>query len=661
MKAGSEIGLKREATILQYNQNGTVDIALNEAGLQETRKKFTVPLKVDWIGTNGQLAAGFPLLGSTVSVVQGQGGKWYIDNYLPPIGTFQPTPNSFSLSTNSNFFTNYKPGRFVLQTENENCLYLDPEGTIKAGGTENFWQLNSKKNVFTLNTKQQYEFSEAHTKITGIIKRDKSSNFNRNLLSSLSSLEYENYIQNVGLDPATKTNYLTSGNLIRNIPLTEERKIYYEFAVSHQYDNDQVEIENYNGKKSLQEKINNDRRKNRTISLNLHDQNPNSLLEIIYGTVVDSHGNILDLNYSILPSGRGEELNLVSSQKKAETFLNLRQNLSQSIAFHFELNSRHYKDNVFSIHNPLINYKYGKEKSRFSFDLNKEGHFKLNIPSSGDIGFPALLVRPEHYNLILKQQNPEFSAHEFLRNPEKQDIFLSSSSPNLTIPILNSEDTNLGPIDYLTENFILYGTMYHNIIKTCSESQTKAAYLEAKRKLVNFHKNNHLNRDFTPLSQIVSEKLYSRGEKANIGGRSGLINLDGFLNLNIGKNNSDGQSLWFDYQGGVIGNIGRDNQNISYAVSMDGDCYLQVGGPGIENQTYRNGTVDFKVWLNGQMMIFRMGPQGVTIVSPGQIVFDAQQDIVIRTNGALKMHGEIINFYSDSLQSRNVNRIGGTI
>jgi hypothetical protein len=170
-----------------------------------------------------------------------------------------------------------------------------------------------------------------------------------------------------------------------------------------------------------------------------------------------------------------------------------------------------------------------------------------------------------------------------------------------------------------------------------------------------------LNRDVFPLSQIVSEKLYSRGEKANVGGRSGLINLDGFLNLNIGKNNSDGQSLWFDYHGGVVGNIGRDNQNVSYAVSMDGDCFLQVGGPGIENQTYRNGTIDFKVWLNGQMMIFRMGPQGVTIVSPGQIVFDAQQDIVLRTNGALKMHGEIINLYSESLQSRNVNRFGGTI
>jgi hypothetical protein len=355
MKTGSEIGLIREATVIQYNKNGTMDVALNEAGAQETKKKFTVNLKIDWAGINGQLAAGFPAVGSTVSVVQGHGGKWYVDNYLPPNGMFQTTSNAFSISSNTNSFANFKLGRYLIQTENENCFYLDSDVGIYAGGTDNFWQLNSKKNVALLYSKQQYEFSEAHTKITGIVKRDKVSNFNRNLTSSsLYGLDYENNLQPIGIDPITKTNYLTSGNLIRNIPLTEERKIYYELASSYQYDNDQLEVENYNEKKSFQEKINNDRRKNRSISLNLHDQNPNSLLEIIYGTVVDSHGNILDLNYSILPSGRRDDLNLSTNQKKSDTFLNLRQTLSQSIAFHFELNSRHYNDNFFSIHKSLL-------------------------------------------------------------------------------------------------------------------------------------------------------------------------------------------------------------------------------------------------------------------------------------------------------------------
>lgn len=659
---GTEIGLKREATIIQYNQNGTMDVALNEAGFQESKKKFTVDVKLDWIGSNGQIAGGFPIVGSTVSVVQGQGGKWYVDSYLSPNGAFQSANSAFSLSANTNLFSNFKPQRYLIQTSNENSFYLDPKSGIFAGGKESFFQLDSSRDIFSVHTKQQYEFSESHTKVAGIIKRDKGSNSNRNLTSSsISGLQYDDNLTSIGLDPATKTNNLNSFNLIRNIPLTEERKTYYEFAPSFEYQNDFLEIQSYDTGTLKFEKVNNDRRKNRTISLNLHDQNLNSLLEIICGTLVDSHGNILDLNYSLLPLGRRDDLNLSSNQNKSETFIRLRQELSQSVAYHFELNNRHYTDQLASLHNPLVASRYGKEKSRFSFDINKQGQFKLNIPNSANFGLPPLLARPEHYNLILTQKKPEFSAHELLRNVERQDIYLSSSSSTLTIPILNSEETNVGPINYLTDDFIFYGTMYHNIIRTCSESQTKADYLSAERKLVNFSKNNHLNRDFAPLPKIVSESLYSSGSKSNIGGRSGLINLDGFLNLNIGKNESDGQSLWFDYQGGVVGNIGRDNQNVSYAVSMDGDCFFQIGGQGIENQTYRNGTLDIKVWNNGQMMIFRMGPQGITIVSPGQIVFDSQQDIIFRTNGALKMQAEIINFYSDSLQSRNVNRIGGTI
>jgi hypothetical protein len=62
--------------------------------------------------------------------------------------------------------------------------------------------------------------------------------------------------------------------------------------------------------------------------------------------------------------------------------------------------------------------------------------------------------------------------------------------------------------------------------------------------------------------------------------RSGQVNLDGSLELNIGANTIDRQSLWLDTAGGIVGNVGRDLNNNSLILGMDGNAFVQVGSNG---------------------------------------------------------------------------------
>jgi hypothetical protein len=148
-----------------------------------------------------------------------------------------------------------------------------------------------------------------------------------------------------------------------------------------------------------------------------------------------------------------------------------------------------------------------------------------------------------------------------------------------------------------------------------------------------------------------------------------MINLDGFIALNIGANTIDRQSLWFDCAGGIVSNVGRDRNGISYAGNYDGDVLIQVGGNGIdssldsrfenESATYRNGTIEIRLIANGQLYIFRMASEGISLVSPGRIDIVANQGISLKTNGILALDAEEIMCYPSS-SKRLINRMPPT-
>ncbi len=677
-KLGSQIGLFRRATILKYNNDGTVLIGLDEAGLHQPPQNFIVPIPLSWSGPDGEFIGGYPRKGASVIASQAQGGQWFIVSYITSNNVFNDTNNLSFSSTQNNLMGILKPGRAVIQVKNGNRLFVDPDIGTQIGNANNFIHINPKKNIISHNFNMDMSFTEGTRHINGVIKRDIIENANRNILgSTLDSQAYDDSLSVIGLDPTASISSTTIGLNIRNLPLVENRTMVYEFANSFNFTTDEDESIKYiNQKNNHNNKIKVNRRDIRADTLSLSLEAPNQLLENIQGTVVDTFGNILDINYNPLPIGKIDLLSLRRNPDKGSAFTRIRSQFRKSIAYHLQINTRNgnLENDIMLPPNVNSTTDYSRSESKFTLDIDKEGQFKINIPSSSEIGNVPLLVRQTNYSNLLAAKDSSVSPNSFIKNTSGQDVFLKNFAGKNIIKLSASDsilDGYQSPIDFISDKPIQYGTAYHDITKTCSEFQTTAAYLQAGLQLVNFHKTNHLNKDFKPLPQIVTNTIKVAGENANAGGRSGMINADGFIMINIGANTIDRQSMWFDTAGSVISNIGRDKQGISSATNFDGDVLIQIGGPGLgnqfdsrfskENDSYRNGTLDIRVFNNGQLTILRLGPTGIDLVSPGTMTFTSQQDMVFRTNSSMKFVAEnIVMHAEDSGGGRIVSKFPKT-
>ncbi len=662
-RLGSAPGLFRRATVIKYNEDGTVLVALDEAGLHQPPQRFTVPLPLAWAGQEGEFIGGYPRSQSSVLISQGQGGQWFIVSYLPARDVFDKA----NISLDNTTMSALKPGRALMQVKNGNCVMVDPDSGIHLGDENKYIQANPNRNILSHNFNTFLEFTDSHRIISGAIKRDLVENNNRNILgSTLDSQSYEASLFTIGLDPSTSTTPISLGGNVKNPALAEVRELVYEFPERFLVGTDEDELLRYeNPSSSTQPKKGKprvNRREMRSDAINLGLEHPNHLMESVKGTLVDTFGNILDINRNPLPIGKIDILSLRKNPDKADAYKRIRASLRKSVVYHWEINARKGEsDNEIEAPPDVADVSdYARNRSRAFVDIDKEGQFKINIPASSESGNVPLLTRYENYSVLAANKDSSISPNSFIRSSTNQEIFLESFGKSSVG--LSGSDTNLdgyeAPLDRITEKPIKYGTAYHDITKTCNEFLKSSAILNSGNKLINFDKNNPLNTSITQYEKIVSDNIIVTGPEANAGGRSGLLNLDGFLSINIGANTVDRQSLHFDYAGSVIGNIGRDKRGISYASSMDGDCILQIGGPGIgnsfdsrfatENDAYRNGTLDIRVWLNNQLMIFRMGPEGISIISPGRITMTCQQDMIFRSNTKIGFEAEQIVMHSET-------------
>lgn len=657
IRIGTQPGIFRRATIRKYNGDGTVTIALNDVSLSGPPQNYIVPLSSTWMGPGGEFVGGYPTVGSTVTVSQGESGQWFIVSYIPSDGVFDTEMSAL------------KQGRALIQAKGGNRIFAHPAEGIQAGNDANFLHIDPDKSIISHNFKTDLKFTESSRSISGVIKRDLYENSNREVLFSvLDSQNYESSLFSIGLDPTIKVSSITAGQNIRNPPLVENRELIYEFAQSYEFTTDSDEGNRYTDPNSGESRLKASRRNNRTDTLSLSLEHPNHLIESIKGTVVDTFGNVLDLNRNPLPIGKNDLISLKKNPDKENAFAQIRAQMRRSLAFHWEQNSRKGEDSstVSTPRDVDSTADYARKASRFFIDIDKEGQFKINVPSSSEIGNVPLLTRYENYSVVASKKDKGVHPNSFIKGEDGQEILLENfaSKPSIVLKDGSSEGGNV-PIDRITETPIKLGTAYHDITKTLSEFTSSASYLQAGAKLINFDKNNPLNSNFSPLSKVVSDTITISGKDANAGGRSGMINLDGFISLNIGANTVDRQSLWLDTAGGIMANIGRDKRGISYGANLDGDMFIQIGGPGIgnsfdsrfssENDAYRNGTLDVRVFLNGQMMIFRMGPQGITIASPGTVNITSQQDMIFRSNGSMKFEAENIVLYAET-EKRLVRR-----
>lgn len=656
---GSQYGLIRRATIIRYNNDGTVQIRIDESGGQQPLQEYRVPMPLAWAGPNGEFIGGFPTQGSSVIVKQSQGGQWFIESYIP-------SRNSFS---NSEIMQVIKPGRAVMQVKDGSRIFLEPKIGIQAGNAEQFLHINPKQEIISHNFSMEMAFTEASRSIDGIIKRDLKENSNRGVVgSTLTSHAFDQSLYPIAMDPTGAASVSSMGEAIRNPALVESRKTYYEFADSFDVGTDEEEAARVNDPRTIPNKLNNGKKESRADLLSLGLDFPNHLIEVVYGTVVDSFGNVLDLNRNPLPIGKVDEISLRKNPKKSEAYSKIRQQYRKSIAFHWELNARKDTSGEFgapeAVPEPDDVSNYARNRSRAFVDMDKEGVFKINIPASSETGNIPLLTRYESYSTLISKQDSSVSPNDLVRNKDNQDIYLDSFAGKASVKLTGSDSDLDGfetPMDRVTNKPMKLGTAFHDITKVCGN------FLPGAPKMILYEDNPLLA--LTPYDKIVESSLTVSGEKANAGGRSGLFSTDGMLSINLGANTSDRQSLWFDCAGGIVSMLGRDKRGISYAAHLDGDMIIQLGGPGIgnafdsrfadQNDGARIGALDIRI-INGDRptVHFRLDKQGIRMATEGVLELVGQQGVVISTNGQCSINAERLAFFANTGLVRQVERNG---
>ena len=637
----ASVGLLRYGTVTGYlPESKELEITLDyDSTSTYSFKPINVPIPSLYSNKDGIYITSKIADGTTVVVGQIEGGEWVI------VSIFDKSNDAITLDDN----------QLLIQSNSNNKIELDLN-SINLTSKESYFKLNNNNNY--TNNLQSYNFNESKRNISGIVKRDitPNSRYPNNL--RLKGEDLDEDLKSICLDPTLSENFYNSKSLARNLPFVEDREVIYEFAHSSNYTNDDKEYKLYQDNSTISNEVFYNRRESRTDSLSLSIFSPNYLIEKIQGTVIDIFGNILDINRNIISIGKEKNISLKDADNKADAFKNIRELERKSIAYHFEINSR--KDLTNSID---INSKkdYSKDRSKFFIDIDKEGQFKINIPASSEKGNIPLLTRYENYSTIKALENND-DVNKMLYNDESIDIYLDSF--NKGIVNINDEsnaDGKAGPIDRIdstedVKSYIKHGTAHHDLTKVVEVFKN-----------TDYFSYEYLTDPDNPFSEltttklntiiqndIVNKNLYISGDSSNVGGRSGLINFDGSIELNIGANSSDRQSMWLDCAGGILGAIGRDNNGISLALDLDGDLLIKVGGETIGeeqdsrfssakgyNNALRPGTIDFRVVNDSnEVTVFRIDRNGVTVLTPTRMVFAANQGMHFRCGGDMTFEAE---------------------
>lgn len=683
------------------DKNGKVVISLTSAQSQIAHARFTPTLYTN----AGHFIGTAPVVNTALSILQGEGGEYFMLNaYIP-----KTKYDGFKIDGDS----------LLITSDEFNRINLKPTGInpfITLGKISVNMRVDARRNILSDNFDFKFSVGEGSTHVDGIIKRDvnvtNSSNDERR-----SNHQFIDTLQVISLDPSSGPNLTTTQNSTntisgagRNPPFVEKRDIVYEFAASYDVGSDKQEAQRYSDQDTSSPPLKYDRRKAITDVFSLTLEAPNYLIETIRGTGVDIYGNVLDLNRNILPVGKEKDLTFKKNDDKLDAYKRIKALERRSLAYHFEINARKgpikTAVGVFDPHQvvppPDISSTddFSRPRSRFFFDIDKEGQIKINVPASSETGNIPYLSRYENSSTVealAKGKNANtfgFDGKLPENKDQRRDVYLDSFAFNGgSITVSDPENTTAftAPIDRILSNPIRHGTVYHDIgnILSAFKASQQQAFLQFEEAPIN-----------TTLSQLTwpenfaSPNIVISGPNANAGGRSGSMNFDGMVELNIGANTVDKQSLWLDTQGGVLGNVGRDLNHVSMGLNMSGDLLIQVGGcdvssalplwPGGDenaeldrgpcsstrtdsrflgkNFAFRPGAVDIRVLTdNGEATVVRIDNSGVTISTPSDLRFVAAQNVIIKGH-QIDFDAEEINFYSnDPAGARRLTRSGQQI
>ena len=676
-------GLVKSATIKAVDKKSfSISLTEKSAIKGNTSKTDTIPAVYPLIDSTGMFIGSLPAKNTTITVEQELGGRYHFLAFEPE---------------NTDLIPDLLPGQLLIQSTPRSKVLLDSDAHIRIGsdvnnlhifaGSKNF--LDS--NLITSNFENENHFTQAFREVGGVVKRDIKPNPFAASASGKTKLEDDTYYigpdaKVIGMDPSATANDISAGPT-KNPALVEHRELVYEFQYKSNVLDDATEANRYTPKPpGTIAYTTPDRRSSRFDTMSLSLVAPNFLMEEVKGTVVDVFGNILDLNRMPLPIGLSPTTTLrtngtVVTTDAKQSYMNIRALERKGIAYHFEINARkdpNPKNQGSDLGINDDNYNAKLQRSRFYFDVDKEGQFKLNVPASSESGNVPLLTRPENYSNFGTTDSTDGNVNRnqtwFLGTsgqPVSQDIFVDSFAAPATsasagfagfgqdfahgsIKLMDGNtNADAGPQDRISQFVdnspfnIRHGMAYHDILATCTLHQNNDALQQWQLGTAALPVDTSYIQNLTDL---VKTTITVSGDSANAGGRSGQINLDGSLEMNIGANTIDRQSLWLDTAGGIIANVGRDRNLRSAMVNFDGDVFMQVGGLGIANPDARfsgdtipqNGTFDLRIYNGGYCHLFRIDKFGISILSPSAINIYSAQDIKINSDADLSIEAETL-------------------
>jgi hypothetical protein len=654
-----EVGLLHRGWIDSYDaKTDRIFVKLNVGPITSNNPAIGMPAPHTMFFNNGMLITTMPSPGTPVTVAQGSGGQYHFVSFLAEDLTILPTLTL---------------GEMLIQANDTTKITLNDSFDILLGSDGNRFHVNTDRSYISSNFDNEFNFTQAVRKVNGIVKRDLVLNTNFDQDSKLESDNYDAQFFVIGLDPTASSNSVITGST-KNPPFVEDRELVYEFQYDSNITDDLNESTLYSstGTKTQSFSFPN-RRTSRADTLSLTLASPNYLMETIKGTVVDIFGNILDLNRSPLLKSRSVNKNQATirsdqNSNTVQSFLNIKAMERRSIAYHFEINAR--KDlsgsnGQISLPDINSNDDHARSRSRFFVDIDKEGQFKINVPASSETGNIPLLTRYENYSTFGSEDNN--NPNKLIFRDDNLDIFQDSFAAPTATPSttgfdyapdkgsvqLKDGDADGAPIDRITGSHIKHGTAYHDILQTC--------YVHQSNDFINYQSGTTqpLTVDLStikPLTKIVSPVIMLSGTGANAGGRSGSMNFDGSVEVNIGANTIDRQSLWMDMAGGMVAHIGRgladsNGSMRSAAVNMDGDFYMQIGGFGVTgdqrfakefNGSY-GAVLDLRIMTaTGNVHMFRCDNNGVTLMTPGNMAFHAAGDIKFTSDHNIILESETL-------------------
>lgn len=645
-----EVGLLKKGMVVGYDPtNHTMLVKLSNAVRSSANPPISVSMPHSTATYNQLFVGALPAVGTTVVVGQGSGGEWFFVSYYVEDSALLPTPEE---------------GQLLLQAGDAAKIKLEQDGDLFLGSDSKRIHINTESDYSSQNFSNQYSFTKAGRSIEGIIKRDLIRNTNFTQSSKLDSDIYEDQLFTISMDPtSTPTSVISGAN--KNPPFVEKREITYEFQYDSNISDDLFESLLYGdqGPKDVKHYTFPNRRESRSDTLSLSLVSPNFLMETVKGTVVDIFGNILDLNRNPIPVGRGTNtLRDESNVDKTKSFLEIKALERKSLAYHWEINTRKNLSTTngqISLPDLYSNENYSRDRSRFFVDIDKEGQFKINIPASSEVGNVPLHTRYENYSTFGKEDDG--NPNKLIQLEDNRDIFQDSyAAPSLTaklagfmptftdgtrgsISLETSDGATASPKDRLTDTHMRHGMVYHDILQTCFLHQNNQfiGYQTGEVEPLTVNLAN-----IPELKDVASSKIIVDGPNANAGGRSGSINMDGSLELNIGANTVDRQSLWLDTAGGMVANIGRDINGRSIVVATGGDVYFQVGGFGVSadsrfqdlNNGIMEGVLDLRIsGAGGYCHMIRVDRYGVTILTPGAMKIHSKSDMVFTSDKDIRL------------------------